>query len=134
MKSLFDFKAVAALATVLLFISCNVYDLRVEVPAEHAGVQLIGNGVELDPHFLSQNVTGSDGATELDWRRTVVKRCRNIGVERYRVMLLPNWWESFNDDDNIDIEIDMPVGCTAELQADGRETTGLKPGHNKVRI
>lgn len=72
----------------------------VEVGDKSTGVELVGLGVELDPHFLSQNVTRGDGATELDWRRTVVKRCTNMGVQRYRVMVLPNWWEPYNDDDN----------------------------------
>lgn len=66
------------------------------------GVELVGLGVELDPHFLSQNVTRGDGATELDWKRTVVKRCTRMGVQRYRVMVLPNWWEPYNDDDDSD--------------------------------
>lgn len=66
------------------------------------GVELVGLGVELDPHFLSQNVTRGDGATELDWKRTVVKRCTRMGVQRYRVMVLPNWWEPYNDDDDPD--------------------------------
>ena len=66
------------------------------------GVSLVGLGVELDPHFLSQNVTRGDGATELDWKRTVVKRCTYMGVQRYRVMVLPNWWEPYNDDDDPD--------------------------------
>lgn len=73
---------------------------RVKISSESTGVDLLGLGVELDPHFLSQNVTRGDGATELDWKRTVVKRCRNIGVDRYRVMVLPNWYEPYNDDDN----------------------------------
>ncbi len=38
------------------------------------------------------------------------------------------------DNDNIDIEINIPVGCNAELQTEGREAVNLKPGHNKVRI
>lgn len=73
---------------------------KAQVSSSSTGVELLGLGVELDPHFLSQNVTRGDGATELDWKRTVVKRCRNIGVDRYRVMVLPNWWEPYNDDDN----------------------------------
>lgn len=31
------------------------------------GVTLAGLGVELDPHFLSQNVTRHDGAKASDW-------------------------------------------------------------------
>ncbi len=67
------------------------------VSGTSTGATLMGVGVELDPHFLSQNVTRRDGATELDWKRTVVKRCRAMEVQRYRVMLLPHWWEPSND-------------------------------------
>lgn len=70
------------------------------VSSSSTGVELVGLGVELDPHFLSQNVTRGDGATELDWKRTVVKRCTYMGVQRYRVMVLPNWWEPYNDDED----------------------------------
>ena len=73
-----------------------------EVEETSIGVELVGLGVELDPHFLSQNVTRGDGATELDWKRTVVKRCTQMGVQRYRVMVLPNWWEPYNDDNDPD--------------------------------
>lgn len=73
---------------------------KVDVSSSSTGVEILGLGVELDPHFLSQNVTRGDGATKLDWTRTVVKRCTMMEVQRYRVMLLPNWWEPYNDDDN----------------------------------
>ena len=82
------------------FVSFGSGNLKVDEVS--TGVELVGLGVELDPHFLSQNVTRGDGATELDWKRTVVKRCTYMGVQRYRVMVLPNWWEPYNDDDNPD--------------------------------
>lgn len=106
----------SAAAVVILAVSCSLDDVAdgnvmedfssirasgLEV-GNSTGVELVGLGVELDPHFLSQNVTRGDGATELDWKRTVVKRCTNMGVERYRVMVLPNWWEPYNDDDDPD--------------------------------
>ena len=103
-------------AVVFLAASCSLEDEPGEVSMDgfnsllattlevgaSTGVELLGLGVELDPHFLSQNVTRGDGATELDWKRTVVKRCTNMGVQRYRVMLLPNWWEPYNDDEDPD--------------------------------
>lgn len=119
MKFLFDFKAVAALATVLLFVSCNVDDLRVEVPAEHAGVQLIGNGVELDPHFFSQNLTRNDGATEDDWYNVVVPRIKSMDIQRFRVMLQPHWWEPYNDND------DPYVTDTTRLTFDSPEVNSV---------
>lgn len=61
------------------------------------GVTLAGLGVELDPHFLSQNVTRHDGAKASDWDEIVVPRIRKMGIQRFRVMLLPHWWEPLND-------------------------------------
>ncbi len=61
------------------------------------GVKLAGLGVELDPHFLSQNVTRHDGAKASDWNEIVVPRIRKMGIQRFRVMLLPHWWEPLND-------------------------------------
>ena len=113
----------SAAAVVILAVSCSLDDVAdgnvmedfssirasgLEV-GNSTGVELVGLGVELDPHFLSQNVTRGDGATELDWKRTVVKRCTNMGVERYRVMVLPNWWEPYNDDDDPDKNADFSV-------------------------
>ncbi len=78
--------------------SDSAWDLTVSETS--TGVTLMGVGVELDPHFISQNVTRRDGATLLDWKRTVVKRCRAMKVQRYRVMVLPHWWEPSNDNDD----------------------------------
>ena len=65
----------------------------VRTPAADTGITMEGLGVELDPHFLSQNVTRSDGATVQDWTDIVVRRVQEMRVERFRVMLLPHWWE-----------------------------------------
>lgn len=64
------------------------------------GVTLAGLGVELDPHFLSQNVTRNDGAKAADWDEVVVPRIRKMGIQRFRVMLQPQWWEPVNDNDD----------------------------------
>lgn len=61
------------------------------------GVTLIGMGVELDPHFLSQNVTRRDGTKASDWEEVIAPRIRKMEVERFRVMLQPHWWEPIND-------------------------------------
>lgn len=70
------------------------------MPSEHAGVHLIGNGVELDPHFFSQNLTRNDGATEDDWYNIVIPRIKAMDIQRFRVMLQPHWWEPYNDNDD----------------------------------
>lgn len=69
----------------------NVADVR--VPDRNTGTTLIGLGVELDPHFFSQNLTRNDGATAEDWYGIVVPRVQKMGIQRFRVMLLPHWWE-----------------------------------------
>ena len=72
----------------------------VSTPAEPTTSALIGLGVELDPHFLSQNVTRNDGAVAADWDNIVVRRVEMMKIQRFRVMLLPHWWEPVNDNDD----------------------------------
>lgn len=100
MKCLYDFKTVMLLAVLVFLVSCSKGDIRVEVPSEHAGVHLIGNGVELDPHFFSQNLTRNDGATEDDWYNIVIPRIKAMDIQRFRVMLQPHWWEPYNDNND----------------------------------
>jgi len=73
----------------------NFYAVR--TPRSSTGVSLVGLGVELDPHFLAQNVTRNDGATMDDWRNIVVRRVEMMNIQRFRVMLQPHWWEPVND-------------------------------------
>ena len=61
------------------------------------GVKLRAIGAELDPHFLSQNVTRNDGAKAEDWDRIVVKRVKEMGLQSLRVMVMPQWYEPKND-------------------------------------
>lgn len=68
--------------------------------SELAGENTYGIGVELDPHFLSQNIA-KGLVDESDWE-IVRTRVAKMGISRFRVMLLPSWIEPFNDDDNSD--------------------------------
>jgi len=86
-------KALAASAAALLTMASCSNTLKVDTPLEDTGVTLEGLGVELDPHFISQNVTREDGATVQDWTDIVVRRVEGMQVQRFRVMLLPHWWE-----------------------------------------
>lgn len=63
---------------------------------QSTGTQLEAIGVELDPHFLSQNVTRSDGSTAADWHY-VVDRVKMMKIDKFRVMVLPHWYEPVND-------------------------------------
>jgi alpha-galactosidase len=63
------------------------------------GVKLDGIGVELDPHFFSQNLTRNDGSKASDWE-IVVRRVKAMQIHQFRVMLQPHWWEPVNDNDD----------------------------------
>ena len=71
----------------------------VEVPREPTGTTLLGMGVEFDPHFFSQNLTRQDGARPEDWE-IVRRRVSAMKVQRFRVMLQPQWYEPVNDNDD----------------------------------
>lgn len=101
-----------ALVTMAMMIACsdikegldsvprNFYSVEVGEPTN---VRLEGIGVELDPHFFSQNVTRpQDGAKEEDWN-IVKERVSKMGVRHFRVMVQPHWWEPFNDNNDPDV-------------------------------
>lgn len=56
-----------------------------------------GLGVELDPHFLSSNAAADIGVKEGDWDSIVVPRLRDLAFSKWRVMVLPSWYEPEND-------------------------------------
>lgn len=65
-----------------------------------AGINTFGLSVEFDPHFLSQNVAKGVAKPE-DWA-IIEDRVTRMGINRFRVMLLPSWIEPFNDNDDAD--------------------------------
>lgn len=69
---------------------------------KNTGVTLTGAGVEFDPHFFSQNVVRNEGVKPEDWENIVVKRVKMLSPSKFRVMVLPHWWEPYNDNDNPD--------------------------------
>lgn len=76
------------------------------------GVSLLGAGVELDPHFFSQNVTREEGVRAEDWDRFAIPRIKAMKPSRFRMMVLPHWWEPVNDND--DPQTMNPEGFTFE--------------------
>lgn len=83
-------------------ISCNrVEENRYQelVVGESTGTRLEAVGVELDPHFFSQNLTRNDGAKPSDWQ-IVVDRVKKLEIHKFRVMVLPQWYEPVNDNDD----------------------------------
>lgn len=67
-----------------------------------AGVNVAGTSVEFDPHFFSQNVhRGLVKDAEAEWQ-IVKDRVGKMGIDRFRVMIMPSWLEPFNDNDDVD--------------------------------
>ena len=58
-----------------------------------------GIGVEFDPHFLSQNL--AKGAAKEDWE-IVQRRVKELKLQKFRIQVLPEWFEPVNDDDDPD--------------------------------
>ena len=83
---------------------------------EQAGVNVYGVGVELDPHFFAQNVQRGVFQEE-DWE-IVERRVKEMGIDRFRVMLKPSWLEPVNDDeDSNSINWEALTPESAEMQS-----------------
>lgn len=84
---------------------------------ESTNVKLTGIGAELDPHFFSQNVTRFNSAKEEDWQ-IVINRVKEMQLHRIRLMLLPEWLEPLNDnnDSNV-INWDTLTADSIEMQS-----------------
>ncbi len=119
MKKSSFFACAAALLSIGLFMGCSsvpskykdlpsvqsipLYEESKAVKAEVSrgtGEPILGLGVEFDPHFIAQNTTRNDGATASDWEHFIVPRVKAMEIQRFRVMLLPHWWEPYNDNDD----------------------------------
>lgn len=81
-----------------------------------AGVNIYGTSVEFDPHFFSANVQ-RDVFKEEDWE-IVVRRVKEMGIDRFRVMLRPSWLEPLNDnDDDSSLNWDALTPNSVEMQS-----------------
>lgn len=63
------------------------------------GTALEAMGAELDPHFFAQNVTRRDGSKAEDWQY-VTDRVKAMELKKIRVMVLPQWFEPVNDNND----------------------------------
>jgi alpha-galactosidase len=75
----------------------NILKLSVSEPNHQ---KVIAMGTEFDPHFLSQNVTRSEGCKIEDWNNIICRRVKDMQIQRFRVMVLPSWYEPKNDDND----------------------------------
>lgn len=81
-----------------------------------AGVNIYGTSVEFDPHFFSANVQ-RDVFKEEDWA-IVERRVKEMGIDRFRVMLRPSWLEPLNDnEDSSAINWDALTKDSVEMQS-----------------
>lgn len=87
-----------ATVTFLACFSCKngVKDHTDVFVGQSTGTKLEAMGAELDPHFFSQNLTRDDGSKASDWEY-VVKRVKAMELQKFRVMVLPEWFEPIND-------------------------------------
>lgn len=77
--------------------TCDYYTVQV---GASTGTPVQAMGVEMDPHFFSQNITRNDGSKAEDWENIVVSRVKKMKIQQFRVMMQPQWWEPANDNDN----------------------------------
>ena len=74
-----------------------------------------GIGVEFDPHFLSQNL--AKGAAKEDWE-IVQRRVKELKLQKFRVQVLPEWFEPVNDNDDPDtVNWDSITKDTEEMKS-----------------
>ena len=104
----------------LLFIivSCKESKLYTDVfVGQPTGTKLEAMGAELDPHFFSQNLTRNDGSKESDWKY-VVDRVKAMELQKFRVMVLPQWFEPVNDNnDPHETDLNKFVFDSPEMQS-----------------
>ncbi len=55
--------------------------------------------VEYDPHFWSQNIIRRSYDKSV-WEDIFVRRVKLMGIKRMRVMLMPTWYEPYNDNND----------------------------------
>lgn len=70
--------------------------------SESTGVKVRGIGTELDPHFFTYCVGhATNPCAEQDWN-IVVSRVKKLGIQMFRVMVQPEWFEPVNDNNDPD--------------------------------
>ena len=80
-------------------VSCNHKEYRDIFVEKSTGTKLEAMGAEFDTQFFSQNLTRNDGSKESDWQY-VVDRVKRMELQKFRVMVLPQWYEPVNDNDD----------------------------------
>ena len=86
--------------SLLVTVSCSRTSKYSDVfVGEPVGTKLEAMGAEFDPHFFSQNLTRNDGSKASDWQY-VVDRVKRMELQKFRIMVLPTWFEPVNDNND----------------------------------
>ena len=98
--------------------SCGRQYVRVDV-GEATPVTVESIGAEFDPHFYSQNVVGRpDNGVEAGDFKIIDERVTRMGLQKFRVMIQPQWYEPYNDnDDAFDTDMSAFRWNTVEMQS-----------------
>ncbi len=67
---------------------------------EATGVSLHCIGAEFDPHLYAQNFLGKKDESKVEDWQIVEDRVGRMKLHRFRVMLQPQWYEPYNDNDD----------------------------------
>ncbi|MCQ2142797.1 MAG: hypothetical protein MJY56_01880 [Bacteroidales bacterium] len=85
---------------VILFVAASALKAQ---PLSHSskptGAPIYGIGLEMDPVWIGDDVA-NHGLPEEDWDRVYAPRIKSTGVKRFRMMIIPSWYEKTNDDDD----------------------------------
>lgn len=76
-------------------------------------------GAEFDPHFYAQNVVGRPGSgIKAEDFKIIDDRVTRMGLQKFRVMVQPQWYEPYNDnDDPFDTDFSAFKWNTVEMQS-----------------
>ena len=83
------------------FLSSAVAESVVKAKVEAANQNRVNYmSAEYDPMFFSQNVVRTGGPKADDWTQVIARRVKAMRLQRFRIMVLPTWFEPVNDNDD----------------------------------
>lgn len=92
-------KRILAIAAALLLVAFAAKAQPLKHAAKPTGAPIYGIGLEMDPVWIGDDVK-NHGVPEEDWDLVFAPRIKSTGVKRFRMMIIPSWYEAVNDDDD----------------------------------
>ena len=111
--------SIFAATSLLLSVCAGAQNYKTIKVGKATPVKVEAIGAEFDPHFYAQNVVGrpGDGAKPEDFQ-IIEDRVTAMGLQKFRVMIQPQWYEPYNDnDDPFDTDFDAFRWNTVEMQS-----------------